>query len=322
MEPYNELRWCHPPLYAGYNIDEDTDLNLSDPNERNALPLYAETTALLVVDVQPEYWSDCPAVRKDFPSFPKKLRETVEICRERRAKIIWVRADYRFSHSPWLVQFERIHKGKTADSMTEVPCDPTSKNFAWEEFATPQGGDSIIAKKSWSSTSDTALMNVLRGSGIDTVLLCGLITSVCVQHSAFGIFEAGYRTLVVTDACADRGKARHDAALALYGDYMYELVTADDLHEKLTEAEPVWITLDVMNTGRDSNVVRPISFSRPQSFSDLHSALSTGSASTLLPESSKVRNGDIRFACAYNDVPASIASSHSSVYSGKDKQSD
>lgn len=90
-------------------------------------------------------------------------------------------------------------------------------------------------------------MEWLRASGIDTVLVCGLITSVCVQHSAFSIFEAGFRTLLVTDACGDRGRARHNAALALYGDYMYELVTANDLDDPergLVKAKPVWLSLD------------------------------------------------------------------------------
>ena len=218
-------------------------------------PLPAETTALLIVDVQPEYWTNCPAVRKDFSEFPQRLAKTIDICRRRRAKIIWVRADYRYSHSPWLLQFERIRGPR---NLGEVPCDPNSPEFVWEDFATPMGGEVIIAKSSWSSTSNTALMDILRVAGIETVLVCGLITSVCVQHSAFGIFEAGYRTLLVTDACADRGKARHEAALALYGDYMYELVTSEDLEcqeSGLIPAEPVWLMLD-----SKTNMVRANSF--------------------------------------------------------------
>jgi len=111
---------------------------------------------------------------------------------------------------------------------------------------TIEGGESIIAKSSWSSTSNTALMDILRVSGIDTVLVCGLITSVCVQHSAFGVFEAGYRTLLVEDSCGDRGRARHEAALALYGGYMYEPISSKELADPikgLQKAVPVWITL-------------------------------------------------------------------------------
>ena len=113
-----------------------------------------------------------------------------------------------------------------------------------------EGGDVILPKTSWSSSSNPKLMEWLRSSGIDTVLVCGLITSVCVQHSAFSIFEAGFRTLLVTDACGDRGRARHNAALALYGDYMYELVTANDLEDPehgLVKAKPVWLSLDSDN---------------------------------------------------------------------------
>jgi nicotinamidase-related amidase len=235
-----------------YNIHQSTPSTWTTPS-----PLPAETTALLIVDVQPEYWSNCPAVRKDFPDFPEHLRKTIEICRQRRAKIIWVRADYQHKHSPWLSQFERIRGQR---NLGEVPCDPTSPEFNWEEFATPEGGEVIIAKSSWSSTSNTALVDILKVACIETVLVCGLITSVCVQHSAFGIFEAGYRTLLVTDSCADRGKSRHEAALALYGDYMYELVTSNDLESKTTgliPAEPVWIVLDA-----ETNMVRVNSFPR------------------------------------------------------------
>ena len=57
--------------------------------------------------------------------------------------------------------------------------------------AIAEGGDIILPKTSWSSSSNPKLMQWLRGAGIESVLVCGLITSVCVQHSAFSIFEAG-----------------------------------------------------------------------------------------------------------------------------------
>lgn len=165
-------------------------------------------------------------------------------------------------------------------NLGEVPCDPSSPEFTWEEFAKPQGGEVIIAKSSWSSTSNTALMEILRVAGIETVLVCGLITSVCVQHSAFGIFEAGYRTLLVTDACADRGRARHEAALALYGDYMYELITSEDLESEehgLIPAQPVWLTLDAntktVRANQFPNLQHRPSFSYPSSQSSLSSSI-------------------------------------------------
>lgn len=48
--------------------------------------------------IQIEYWTDCPSVRKDFPHFEENLALTIEIARKQKAKIIWVRADYRKHH--------------------------------------------------------------------------------------------------------------------------------------------------------------------------------------------------------------------------------
>lgn len=267
LQNYDELKWGkQKPLYCFPSNREDEARSAENPPSVERLQLNAETTALLVVDVQPEYWSNCPAVRKDFPKFEENLQRTIETARRQRAKIIWVRADYRHQHSPWLVQFERLSKGKRPDTMVELPCEPESETFGWESFATPECGEAIIAKSSWSSTSNTALLDMLRSAGIDTVLVCGLITSVCVQHSAFGVFEAGYRTLLVHDACGDRGKARHEAALALYGDYMYELISSKELanpENGLQMAKPVWITLDnskyqILSDGQKSEIEPPL----------------------------------------------------------------
>lgn len=257
---YSELKWNAKPLYCPQPptssacsspprcTSSSNELDNDALETQTQIPLLAGKTALLIVDVQPEYWSSCPSVRKDFPDFETNLARTIQTARERRCKIIWVRADYRRETSPWLVQFERLSRNKRPDAVIELPCDPDDEEFGWEPFATPEGGEAIIAKTSWSSTTNTALIDLLRSSAIDTVLVCGLITSVCVQHSAFGVFEAGYRTLLVEDACGDRGRARHEAALALYGGYMYELIRSDELADPnnergLKQAEPVWISV-------------------------------------------------------------------------------
>ena len=214
------------------NIDDNESIHTNDYNTTTpTTPLHAENTALVIVDVQPEYWSGCPEVSRDFPAFPEKLQTTIELCRQRNVKIIWVRAEYNHSQSPWLSQFQKIRGNRNLGSIAFTP--------EWEPFATPTKDEVILTKSSWSSTTNTPLVDLLRTAGITNVLVCGLITSVCVQHSAFGLFEAGFRTSVVPEACADRGRKRHDAALALYGDYMYDLRTTHDLASTVIPAERV-----------------------------------------------------------------------------------
>mmetsp|Transcript_6752 Transcript_6752/g.12508 ORF Transcript_6752/g.12508 Transcript_6752/m.12508 type:complete len:368 (+) Transcript_6752:17-1120(+) len=221
--------------------------HLSNLPPRLSLP--AETTALLIVDVQHEYWSDCPPVQKNFPDFPQNLARTIEICRKRQAKIIWIRADYRYCCSPWLPEFERIRGNR---NLGEVPCDLNSPEIEWEDFAQPMGGEVVILKHSFAATSNTALLDILKASRIETVLVCGLITSVCVHHSAYGVFEAGFRTIVIQDACADRCLERHRAALQLFGDYMYDTINSTNLESEetgLVPAKPLWI----VTTRSDNN---------------------------------------------------------------------
>jgi nicotinamidase-related amidase len=244
---YEELKMIGPPLYNQCMVSNFDGSKITDSSEAGCLSLDASRTALLIVDVQPEYWSECPAVRKDFAHFPSKISSLIQNCRTQGAKCIWVRADYAYDRSPWLQQFSRLHQGR-------IP--PVVKpNSKWEEFAEPSDGDLIITKNSWSSTTDTGLLDTLSQAGIDTVLVCGLITSVCVQHSAFGVFEAGYRTILVTDACADRGKERHQAALNLYGDYMYELRTVDSVRDELDEEE---IKITLINDNINQPAIRAV----------------------------------------------------------------
>eukprot|EP00927_Polykrikos_kofoidii_P061594 TRINITY_DN56426_c0_g1_i1.p1 TRINITY_DN56426_c0_g1~~TRINITY_DN56426_c0_g1_i1.p1 ORF type:complete len:244 (+),score=40.17 TRINITY_DN56426_c0_g1_i1:53-733(+) len=186
----------------------------------NSPPLLGKHTALIVVDVQPEYWSDAEQIRRDFPSFPACCGEVIALFRARSLPVVHVRADYRPERCAWLPQFQKLHasSGKLIPSCVEP--------LRFEEFATPRDNEVLLGKPSWSATSNTPLVEHLRDVGVDTCVLIGLITSVCVHHSAFGLFDAGFRTLLVGDACADRGRERHEAALMLYGNYMYELVSS------------------------------------------------------------------------------------------------
>lgn len=160
---YDELKWNAEPLYCplSHPTSEGSDAKATlqdtcstqdhkgpsfqteSQNQSlasdiaSAIPIHAETTALLIVDVQPEYWSSCPSVRKDFPDFETNLARTLKTAREQRCKIIWVRANYRRETSPWLAQFERLSRSKRPDAIVELHCDPDDEEFGWEPFATP-----------------------------------------------------------------------------------------------------------------------------------------------------------------------------------------
>ncbi len=60
----------------------------------------------------------------------------------------------------------------------------------------------------------------LRARGVDTVLVCGTVTNVCVEATARDAATLRYRTIVVGDACAGVDDASHAATLrTIYRSY-------------------------------------------------------------------------------------------------------
>ena len=202
-----------PPLSSSSSILRDAEYT---PTRK---PLSAASTALLIVDV-PVDKALSRYRKRDFPGFPDKLQSTISHCRNTNAKIIWV-----VSKKESNTQISQLSLLNDRSRKRRRICGPQQL----EMLPTPRLGDIVVKKQGLSGTSNTNLLRLLREHNIDTVLVCGLWTSVSVQHTAFGVFESGFRTLLVQDACADFNKARHEAAISLYGNYMYELAESSDL---------------------------------------------------------------------------------------------
>ena len=115
--------------------------------------VHIKRSCLLVVDVQPEYWSKCQQIKKDFPDFPTKCGETISLCRNLGVETIFIRADYRISHSPWLRQFRRVSQTMTGAAKVEPICDGSGNCEKWEDFAVPEKTELVIGKPSWNATS-------------------------------------------------------------------------------------------------------------------------------------------------------------------------
>lgn len=53
----------------------------------------------------------------------------------------------------------------------------------------------------------------MRFDGIDTLVVCGLVTSGCVRATVNDAWGHNFRTIVVEEACADRSQTQHMANL-------------------------------------------------------------------------------------------------------------
>ena len=81
----------------------------------------------------------------------------------------------------------------------------------------PLPGEIVIDKPGYSAFEHTALAQVLTTRGIDTLLLCGITTEVCVSSTLRAAVDRGYRCITVGDACASADLGLHEAALRMIG---------------------------------------------------------------------------------------------------------
>jgi nicotinamidase-related amidase len=71
----------------------------------------------------------------------------------------------------------------------------------------------IPDKLTFSCGSCSAIFADWQAAGIHRVLVCGIETHVCVQHTVLDLLAAGYQVMVAADAVGARHAIDHDVAL-------------------------------------------------------------------------------------------------------------
>jgi nicotinamidase-related amidase len=79
----------------------------------------------------------------------------------------------------------------------------------------PADGDIVIeGKRGLDTFASTNLDFILRGRGIETVILGGFLTNCCVESTMRSAYENGYRVITLTDCTAATSPEEHDNAIA------------------------------------------------------------------------------------------------------------
>ncbi|UFN49971.1 cysteine hydrolase [Roseomonas sp. OT10] len=128
-------------------------------------------------------------------------------------------------HGTWRGYWERWHR------MTRASLPPGMIDLvpALARFVPPAR---IIDKKVYSPWVQPELDALLQERGIDTVIVTGAETDVCVLATVLGAVDRGYRVVVPTDAICSSADATHDAMLTLYRDrygQQVQAVTAEEV---------------------------------------------------------------------------------------------
>ena len=109
--------------------------------------------------------------------------------------------------------------------MTLDRLDPTMVELV-PELAALVPPATVIDKRVYSPFVEPGLREHLRARRIDTLIVSGAETDVCVLATVLGAVDHGYRVILATDALCSASDRTHDALLRLYHERFTEQIEA------------------------------------------------------------------------------------------------
>ena len=165
--------------------------------------------ALIVIDIQQSAF-----VEKEIRSIPhmpdyagRVARARIAIDRARGAgiPIVFIQEIHRAD----LVDF-----GRELDGSEDIHClDNNPETALAKEVTGFRDGDYLVQKRRYSAFYGTDLEILLRGLRVDTLLLTGGLTDVCVHYTFVDGHQGDYFCRVIEDCVAGSGPEAHEAAL-------------------------------------------------------------------------------------------------------------
>lgn len=165
-----------------------------------------QRTAFVVIDLVPFFADGSPYVRGIVP----RINTLASALRDAGGMVAWVVPGYR-EPTARDREFLGVDLAETyARSGGEGPIG----DRLLPELETA-GGDIMVEKTLHSAyfPGSSQLPELLAERGVDTLLLAGTVTNVCVDSTARDASNAGLRVILVADACAARRDQDHNAAL-------------------------------------------------------------------------------------------------------------
>ncbi len=85
--------------------------------------------------------------------------------------------------------------------------------------------NTVLEKTRYSAFEGTDLAERLRGEGVDSVLIAGILTDLCCETTARDAFMKGFRVYFLADCTATATEERHTASLRVISEGFGEVMT-------------------------------------------------------------------------------------------------
>jgi nicotinamidase-related amidase len=141
-------------------------------------------TALILVDIQQDY----------FPEGKMELVGSIEASHEAKRLLTFFRKE-----TLPIVHIQHISTRKDAAFFL-----PGTEGINFYENVSPVAPETIIEKHFPNSFRDTDLQEHLESRGVKELVICGMMSHMCIDATVRAAFDKGYSCFVAHNACATR----------------------------------------------------------------------------------------------------------------------
>jgi len=159
--------------------------------------------ALIVIDLQNDYFGGGNMELVNIDATLKKTNKLIQFAREQRYKIFIIQHFAAKGASFFAPKTEGVEINKDLDIQSGI----------------------IISKNYPNSFRETKLHEELQANNIDSIIICGAMSHMCIDTTVRAGFDLGYKIELASDACATRDLEFKD-----------EIIKAKDVHNSFMSA--------------------------------------------------------------------------------------
>ncbi|QBO59325.1 cysteine hydrolase family protein [Chryseobacterium salivictor] len=144
------------------------------------------TTALLIIDIQNDY----------FPGGTMELEGSVEAAEKAGAVLSYFR-----NNSMPVVHIKHISNQEGATFFL-----PETEGAEIHQSVAPSETEKVITKNYPNSFRETELLGYLQEKSISNLVICGMMTDVCVSATTRAAMDFGFHNTIIADAVTTRAR--------------------------------------------------------------------------------------------------------------------
>ena len=189
-------------------------------------------TAVLVIDMQKDFTE--PDGKFYYPETTGEMLDIffdkIDEMRKLGALIVYVYTVHPENEKEVNPELTRMFKNGRKASLVAG-----SRGSELDDRIKVLDGDILFRKYVPSAFFKTSLDEILRGKGIENVLVCGVKTNVCCRATATDAYSHKFRTFMISDMLGTNTKAINDFHLEEMTKYFAKAISSDEAIRRLKE---------------------------------------------------------------------------------------